>query len=339
MGGLVGEHMIHARVREASQSESEVMALIESIGDPALIVGLSIGALAIKIETGEMVEVLRLAQRVIDLAEGDAAKGSFIGLGSPLAVALASRGVARFWLALPGWRDDFDQALAMPDRTDPFSRSIVVYWKYGLATADGVLVTNDTALREIEEALQIAERCADDVALGIARTTMGLALLHRHSPADRDRGVELLKQVGAMCRQGRYYLSELPLVEMYTACEAATRVDRYDAVALIRGAVDDLFSNGQLPHCVLATGALVETLLDRGTDGDVAEAEAAIDRLAAAPAEEGLVIRDIWLLRLRALLAQAHGDEATYRDFRDRYRDMAKTLGFEGHIAWAEAMP
>ena len=26
-------------------------------------------------------------------------------------------------------------------------------------------------------------------------------------------------------------------------------------------------------------------------------------------------------------------------DFRDRYRDMAKTLGFEGHIAWAEAMP
>jgi hypothetical protein len=24
---------------------------------------------------------------------------------------------------------------------------------------------------------------------------------------------------------------------------------------------------------------------------------------------------------------------------RDRYRDMTKTLGFEGHIAWAEAMP
>jgi lambda repressor-like predicted transcriptional regulator len=27
-----------------------------------------------------------------------------------------------------------------------------------------------------------------------------------------------------------------------------------------------------------------------------------------------------------------------YAHFRDRYRDMAKTLGFEGHIAWAEAM-
>ena len=90
---------------------------------------------------------------------------------------------------------------------------------------------------------------------------------------------------------------------------------------------------------VPATGVLVETLLDRGADCDVAEAEAAIERLAAAPADEGLVMRDIWLLRLRALLARARGDDATYADFRDRYRDMARTLGFEGHIAWAEAMP
>jgi hypothetical protein len=42
---------------------------------------------------------------------------------------------------------------------------------------------------------------------------------------------------------------------------------------------------------------------------------------------------------MRALLARAHGDEAVYREFADRYRDMAKTLGFEGHIDWAGAMP
>src|SRR5262245_56386050 len=35
--------------------------------------------------------------------------------------------------------------------------------------------------------------------------------------------------------------------------------------------------------CVPATGVLVETLLDGGVDGDIAEAEAAITRLAAAP--------------------------------------------------------
>jgi hypothetical protein len=51
------------------------------------------------------------------------------------------------------------------------------------------------------------------------------------------------------------------------------------------------------------------------------------------------VIRDIWLLRLRALLARAYGDATAYTHFRDRYRDMANSLGFEGHIDWAEAMP
>jgi hypothetical protein len=84
--------------------------------------------------------------------------------------------------------------------------------------------------------------------------------------------------------------------------------------------------------------ALVETLLDRGTDDDLAEADA-IERLAASPADEGLVIRDIWLLRLRALLARAHSDETNYRHYRDRYRAMATSAGFEGHMAWAEAMP
>jgi hypothetical protein len=70
----------------------------------------------------------------------------------------------------------------------------------------------------------------------------------------------------------------------------------------------------------------------------LAEADAAIERLAAARAEEGMAIREIWLLRLRALVAWAHGDAGAYAHFRDGYCDMARTLGFEGHIAWAEAM-
>jgi hypothetical protein len=65
----------------------------------------------------------------------------------------------------------------------------------------------------------------------------------------------------------------------------------------------------------------------------------AIKRLAEAPADEGLVVREIWLLRLQGLLAWAHGDDARYREYRDRYRDLATSLGFEGHMAWAEAMP
>jgi hypothetical protein len=135
-------------------------------------------------------------------------------------------------------------------------------------------------------------------------------------------------------------MAELPIVNVYLAREMARRGDRDDAIPLMRAALDHLFRKGQLlAWGAPATGVLVETLLDRGAEGDMIEAEAAIERLATAPTDDGLALRDIWLLRLRALLARAHGDAAAYADFRDDYRDMARTLGFEGHIAWAEAMP
>jgi hypothetical protein len=122
--------------------------------------------------------------------------------------------------------------------------------------------------------------------------------------------------------------------------DAALITEHLEAAGDLRAAVDHLFRQGQLLGWgVPATGVLVETLLERGADGDVAEAEAAIDRLAATHHDNGLAMREIWLLRLRALLARAPGDAAAYTHFRDRYRDMARSLGFEGHIAWAEAIP
>jgi len=60
--------------------------------------------------------------------------------------------------------------------------------------------------------------------------------------------------------------------------------------------------------------------------------------LSAVSQLEGSVFRDLILLRSRALLARARGDEAGYRDFADRYRDMARSHGFEEHIRIAETM-
>ena len=95
-------------------------------------------------------------------------------------------------------------------------------------------------------------------------------------------------------------MAELPIVNVYLAREMARRGDRDDAIPLMRAALDHLFREGQLlVWGTPATGVLVQTLLDRAADGDVAEAEAAIERLATAPADDGLVLRDIWLLRMR----------------------------------------
>jgi class 3 adenylate cyclase len=339
MAGLVADHAYHGRVREASQLASEHMALIESVGDPTLTVGLSFMAISIKPQTGEMAEALRWSQTVIDLADGDPTKGNFI-IGSPLAVALASRGTARWALGQAGWRDDYDRALAMARSNDPMSHARVITLSYGLAIPCGVLLAGDTALNDIEEALEITERSSEDLTLGMARFTLGFALLHRESPAERERGLAGVKLVRDMCVNGRFYSPFLPIVDVFTVRELANRGDRDAGVPQIRAAIDELFREGQtLGWGIPATGVLVETLLIRGDDGDLTEAEAAIDRLAATQADEQLVIRDVWLLRMRALLAHARGDDSGYRNYRDRYRAMATELGFEGHIAWAEAMP
>jgi hypothetical protein len=338
MAGLVMDHVFQARMREASQLASEAMALIESIDDPTSTVGLSFTAIYAKIESGEMHDALRWSQRVIDLADGDASKGNFI-IGSPLAVAFATRALARYALGSPGWRDDLRQGLAMARSADPMSHARVVSYVYFPAIPNGVLKADDSAVHEIEDALRIAERSGDDLALSNAQVTLALALVHRPTAAERDRGQRLLAEVSEVFVRQRHNQSELPLLNVYLARERARRGDRDGAIPLMRDAVDDLFREGQLGHSVPATGVLVETLLDRGADGDVVEAQAAIDRLAAVHHDEALPPRDILLLRLQALLAQAHADAAAYAHNRDRYRDMAKTLGFEGHIEWAEAMP
>jgi hypothetical protein len=248
--------------------------------------------------------------------------------------------MARYCLGRPGWRDDLRDGLAMARGADPLSYATVVAYVYGGGIALGVLRAEERAMREIKDALQIAERSADDFALTLAWMTLGHALVHRQTAGERDRGQQVLAEVSEVLRRPGYNQGELPIVEVYVAREGARRGDRDEALALMRAAVDHLFRGGLLlPWGIPATGVLVEILLDRGADGDVVEAEAAVERLAAAPTDDGLALRDIWLLRLRALLARAHGGDTAYCDYRDRYRAMARTLGFEGHIAWAEAMP
>jgi class 3 adenylate cyclase len=339
MAGLMIDHLYQARMREASRLASEAMALSESIGDATLTVGLSHLAIHAKLESAEWCDALRWSQRVIDLADGDPSKGNFL-FGSPLALAFTTRAIARYCLGRPGGQDDLRRGLIMARSADPYSYVVVVGFVYFPAIPNGVLTPDDRAMGESEDALQVAERSGDDLALAFAEMTLGVALVHRHTAAEHYRGHKLLAEVGEEFVRRESLLSYLPIINIYLARETARRGERDEAIPLMRTALDNLIRQGQLlAYGIPATGVLVQTLLDRGVDGDVAEAEAAIERLAAAPADEGLAIREIWLLRLRALLARAHGDAAAYADFRDRYCDMARTLGFEGHIAWAEAMP
>ena len=114
--------------------------------------------------------------------------------------------------------------------------------------------------------------------------------------------------------------------------------DLEGAIAMARDTVDLIFTSGDMIARGPAVTVLVESLLQRGADSDLSEAQAAVDSLAAVPTDPGFVMHELPLLRLRALLARAHGDETGYRDFADRYRTMANDLGFGAHMAIAATM-
>ncbi len=337
MAGCVMSHFFNARRREASRIASEHAELLESIGDPTLTVALLPVAIIAKHETIEMADVLQLAQRVIDLADGDPTRGNLI-FGSPLAVAITMRGVARCYLCTAGWKDDLDQAIAMARRLEPVTRSGVMVWTYATMIPYGVLLPDATALRDTAETLAIAEHSGDNLALDVARTSHGVTLFHHGGP-ERKAGFDLLAKVRESALNQRYSLTSMPITDSHIARERARLGDLDAAIELARTVVDNLFPSGECIWSAFAASVMVEGLLQRGLDADLKEAREAIDRLAAVPTDPRFALHEITLLRLQAVLAQAHGDSVVYADFRDRYRDMARSLGFEGHIAWAEAMP
>lgn len=338
MAGLVIDRGFRGRIREASRLASEAWALIESIDDPTLTVGLSFPVIYAKAHAGEWGDVLRWSQRSIDSADGDPSRGNFM-TGSPLALAYTTRALARYCLGRLGWRDDLRSGLAMARSADPLSYALVVGYVYLPGIPLGALAADDRAVSEIDDALRIAERSSDDMAVVFAGAIPGLALVHRHTDADRYRGRKLLEEVRDVILRRGHSLSELRLINVYLARERARCGDGDEALELMTGAVDELVSEGQLLSWgIPATGVLVETLLNRGAAGDLAAAEAAMERLATAPADCGLAIRDIWLLSMRAMLARARGDDVGYRDLAGRYRSMAESLGLDGHVAMAEFM-
>jgi hypothetical protein len=199
-----------------------------------------------------------------------------------------------------------------------------------------VLRADDSALQTSEEAVQTAQRASSDIALIFAEYSLGGTLLSRDTAADRHRGLEIMAQARDWQRERMPSL--VPVTELLAGRERARRGDRDAAIPVMRQAVDELHQAGRLGYGVFGTGVLVEALLERGAEGDLAEAQEEIDWLANLPTDEGSAIREITLLRLRALMSRARGDAVAYRDLVSRYRAMAESLGFEGHIEWANAM-
>jgi hypothetical protein len=274
-----------------------------------------------------MIEALRLADRLVDLADGDPTKGNLI-LGSPLSTAIAMRGHVKMCMGMPSWLDDAAESIKMAAPLDSTSYVFALLWKYVASIPFGALPADATAMRETAEALRIAEQSSDDFILGMGRLSRGLALVSRDGQ-ERLAGLDLFSQARDAAMTERFSLSALTIVDPEFAMEKARTGDLDGAIDMARAVVDGAYDSGDMIWRGRASSVLVDLLVSRGRDGDQREAQTVIDRLAAVPTDPGFVLHEFPLLGSRALLARAQGDEDSFRIFMERYRAMAAESGFD----------
>ena len=129
-----------------------------------------------------------VAARVIDLADDDPSEGNFI-MGSPLALALTTRAMPGIAWVVPDGQTTCATAWpwpAAPTRCPtPWLSRMSTSREYRWAC----WLPDDRAVLKIEDALRIAERSSDDMALVFARASRALrwctATRMRSAIADR----------------------------------------------------------------------------------------------------------------------------------------------------------
>jgi adenylate cyclase len=337
MAGQIITLEVRNRRREASQLGSELTAVLERIGDTALTVAAGVSVVVAKFWTAEMTELLRVAELVIDASGGDVNVGNLV-LESPVLVVSTLRGTARWCLGTSGWKDDLQASVTLSHQVDPATRAVVAVYTYVAAMPNGVLVADAAALRETADALAVLEQEGDNFSLNEARIARAVVLARQDGPK-RSEAFELLAKVRDEVNDERGAWLVPPIIDTHIAEEKARTGDLDGAITLARSVLDDLYGGGGSLFCPPATTVLVQSLLARASDSDLKETQAVIDRLAtASPSDPGMALIEVTSLRLKALLAQAQGNDARYRDFRDRYRKVASDLGYEGHIKWASEM-
>ena len=192
-------------------------------------------------------------------------------------------------------------------------------------------------MAQAAETLEIAQRSANNTAVAYALLNRATTLIH-NDWEDTATGLEFLAQAREMIVNEQLIVTLRRMSDIEVARERARSGDLDGAIDLATTVLVEQFHTGEMIFRGPATTVLVEALLSRGSAADLTDAQDAIDRLAAVPTEPGFVLHELPVLRLRALVARARGDEPGYRQFVERFLVRAQEAGFEGYLAQAEAM-
>ena len=87
--------------------------------------------------------------------------------------ALAFRGVARWWLGRPGWRQDLHDAVAMARNSDPATLALVITWTYGTGSPTGCFGPMTPRCARSRRRVQTAQRAQQRSRTGHGRVRVG----------------------------------------------------------------------------------------------------------------------------------------------------------------------
>jgi tetratricopeptide (TPR) repeat protein len=254
----------------------------------------------------DLSRALQLAGQMLQNAEAGGEPG-------PLSLALCASGTTRAFLGdLEGAREAFERSLALhpPDQEaresslgfDPRVLALgqlgQISWVTGLP---------DTALRQCQQALDLAESLGDPVSTALAVLLFGhLALTRR----DFDAALEHARKLNALSREHAFH-SWTALSELALGCaEAELAASREEALPALERAAAAFQTFRSTHGHNLDIGRNAAWLIEAGLrHGWIAEGEELLARTLEIVERTGERFWEPELLRLRGVLARARGEE------------------------------
>ena len=297
-----GEHVLQARMHEASQLASENMALVESIGDPALTIALSFAGSSPSTRPARPTTSCDGPKPSSTSPICDPER-AFI-LGSPLAMRLAWRGVAASSMGTA----DGAMTSSGRSRCGRASGRGVPGRDHRLQVcrdSRGVFLADDSALREIDWACRLAERVQRRHGGCAVRMTFGMALVRATARIGQTRLRHLAHPAGNVHQGALRVERHLGLDVLPCSRVGGAGPRRRGGPAMAGARTEEMIGAGQLCNFDLPLMSLAETLIFARHYDEAATSRAA--STLAAHVANGFIAR-LFGLRLRALLAQARGE-------------------------------
>ncbi|KWX57738.1 adenylate/guanylate cyclase domain-containing protein [Mycobacterium sp. NAZ190054] len=210
--------------------------------------------------------------------------------------------------------------------------AVLLYW--GILAATGLHVADDL-VDEMSDALERAESFGDRFGIIAAQWTLGTLLLST-DPSRRGEAVGLLDRARTGILTHKIQGFAMAVIEPGLALEWARQGRREEAIEMLRGRVALHRRDAALFHYPGPAEALCELLIARGRPGDLQEADDLLDFWAAHT--PGTAPMDLWTLRVRALLAAAHGLPQDHRTLADSYLAACEAIPAGGRLGEARRM-